>query len=913
MVLKNISIKTIGVILFIVLITASSGTVGYFIFSGWLSSTEETAGRLAYELNSRVFSRIGEHMNSPLHLVEVYRDQIEKGVIDLDNENQREKFFSSALSTHDQGLYSFSFGSEEGEYYGARRNSAGGIEIMRNNSSTGGVSWYYSLKDDFTAGELTVKAGAFDPRSRDWYRAAKTLGKSVFSPVYRHFIMPDLAVSAAAPVAGRDGKLLGVLGAHITLSRINLSLEEIGEHAKGIAAIVEKNSGALIGNSFGMKNFETLPDGTFRRLTLADGENLILQQAAELYARGKGDTVRVSDQQNSFIVHINEFRREGVDWLVLFALPESLFTAGIFHTMRFSLLLTVLAVLAAAIVCAKAGSVLMKPMDNLVLTAEKLSSGDFSGRAEVRRNDEIGRVALAVNVMAERLQHMISSLGETVRERTAVLEERNRELDQSRDHLKLILDSAAEGIYGIDRDGNCTFANASCLKMLGYGSQKDLSGKNMHFLIHYAHRDGRLMDPEECKIFSSLRTGRGVRVDGEVFWKSDGTPLDVAYSSYPQFRNGELTGGVVTFTDNTERRKSEAHINFLTYHDSLTGLYNRAFFEEELKRMDRVENLPLAVIFGDVNGLKLTNDIFGHSAGDELLKKAAEALRKSCRENDSIARVGGDEFTIILPRTKPEDVRKLIGRIKGEISKLRVRAIKGSIALGFSVKSDDGQSVQETLREAEEAMYREKDLGRKTESLETISGIMETLHEKSPCEKKHSERMSRICMEIGRALNMPETETRKLKEAGFLHNIGKIVVEEDILNKAGCLFPGEENSDGEMKKHPVAGFRILNLYDETVDLSEGVLSHHENWDGSGHPRGIKGQEIPLMARILRAGEIFDGILESVEREIMTWEKGLEELVKLRGTLLDPEIADILISMVRKAEEGGSTGGPADNT
>ncbi|TDY55960.1 PAS domain S-box-containing protein/diguanylate cyclase (GGDEF)-like protein [Aminivibrio pyruvatiphilus] len=910
---STLSIKTIGVILFIVLITASSGTVGYFIFSGWLSSTEETAGRLAYELNSRVFSRIGEHMNSPLHLIEVYKDQIEKGVIDLNDENQRERFFSSVLTTHNQGLYSFSFGSEEGEYYGARRNPQGGIEIMRNNRSTGGASWYYSLKDDFTAGELALKAGTFDPRTRDWYRAAKTLGKPVFSPVYRHFIMPDLTVSAAAPVAGRDGKLLGVLGAHITLSGINSSLEELAEEAGGMAAIVEKRSGALIGNSIGMDNFRTLPDGTFRRLTPADGENRILQQAAELYARGKGNTVKVSDQQTSFIVHINEFRREGVDWLVLFALPESLFTAGIFHTMRFSLLLTVLAVLAAALVCAKAASVLMKPLENLVTTAESLSSGDLSRRAEVRRNDEIGRVARAVNIMAEKLEHMIASLGETVRERTAELEERNRELDQNRSHLKLILDSAAEGIYGIDRKGNCTFANAGCLKMLGYGSQEDLSGKNMHFLIHYAHRDGRLMDPEECKIFSSLRTGRGIRVDDEVFWTSGGTPLDVAYSSYPQFRNGELTGAVVTFTDNTERRKSEARINFLTYHDSLTGLYNRAFFEEELKRMDRDENLPLAVIFGDVNGLKLTNDIFGHSAGDELLKKSAEALRKSCRESDIIARVGGDEFTIILPRAKPEDVRKLIGRIKGEISKLRVRAIKGSIALGFSVKTDPGQSVQETLREAEEAMYREKDLGRKAESLETISAIMETLHEKSPCQKQHSENVSRICMEIGHALNMPETETRKLKEAGFLHDIGKIVVDEDVLNEAGCLFPGEEDSDGEMKKHPVAGFRILNLYDETMDLGESVLNHHENWDGSGYPRGIGGEEIPQMARILRAGEAFDDLLESMEEGRMTGEEVLEQILKLRGTSLDPAVADILISMVRKAEEGDTAGGLADNS
>jgi len=157
----------------------------------------------------------------------------------------------------------------------------------------------------------------------------------------------------------------------------------------------------------------------------------------------------------------------------------------------------------------------------------------------------------------------------------------------------------------------------------------------------YASSDGSLMDEKECKIFKSLLAGRGTSVEDEVFWRSDGTQLDVAYSSYPQFRNGEIVGAVVTFTDNTERRKNQARVNYLTYHDSLTGLYNRTFFEEELKRLDREENLPLTIIFGDLNGLKLTNDVFGHTAGDELLKKSAEALKKACRKDDVIARVGG--------------------------------------------------------------------------------------------------------------------------------------------------------------------------------------------------------------------------------------------------------------------------------
>jgi len=475
-----------------------------------------------------------------------------------------------------------------------------------------------------------------------------------------------------------------------------------------MAVIVEKDTGFLIGNSLGLPNFETLPDGTFRRLTLADGISGILLQAMKIREAEEKETVRVRNDRGPYLVHFNEFHREGIDWLVLFALPESLFTAGIFQNMRFALILTVLAVLAAALICVKASAVLMRPIEDLVRAAESLSSGDLSRRAEVRRHDEIGRVAQAINKMAERLQALFSSLEEIVKERTADLEDRNRELVYNREHLQLILDSAAEGIFGIDRDGKCTFANESCLKMLGYGNVKDLAGKYMHFLIHYAYSDGRLMDLSECAISKTFRTGGGTSVDNEVFWRSDGTPLEVVYSSSPQFRNGEIVGAVITFTDNTERRKTQAHINYLTYHDKLTGLYNRPYFEEELKRLDREENLPLTIIFGDLNGLKLTNDVRGHTAGDKLLKKSAEALRKACRKDDVIARVGGDEFTIILSSMNTEIAEKICGRIREEVSKVRVNAIKASIAVGYAVKNFPGEPAEETVKDAEEGMYKKE-------------------------------------------------------------------------------------------------------------------------------------------------------------------------------------------------------------
>jgi diguanylate cyclase (GGDEF)-like protein len=304
----------------------------------------------------------------------------------------------------------------------------------------------------------------------------------------------------------------------------------------------------------------------------------------------------------------------------------------------------------------------------------------------------------------------------------------------------------------------------------------------------------------------------------------------------------------------------------------------------------------LSVIFGDINGLKLTNDIFGHAAGDALIKKSSEILIHSCRENDIISRVGGDEFVILLPGTSSEEAEKIMLRIRDGFSDARIAAVKCSISLGSDSKTSPAQSLEEIISNAENEMYKDKTLNRKSVNKDIIGTILGTLHNRSPRERQHSYAVSELCGRLGAALNLPDTEIIKLKKAGHLHDIGKIVLDDSIMNKDTLT----EEEYEEIQQHPIVGYRILNLFDDTLDLAEGVYSHHERWDGKGYPKGLKGEEIPLLSRILSIAETYDRLSNNTDVSVKEGEdKPIRTIIEGAGKQFDPEIVDLFVKLIQK--------------
>lgn len=358
---------------------------------------------------------------------------------------------------------------------------------------------------------------------------------------------------------------------------------------------------------------------------------------------------------------------------------------------------------------------------------------------------------------------------------------------------------------------------------------------------------------------------------------------------------GEVFGVQIASIDITKRKKAEDELFFLSYHDELTGFYNRRYFENELSRIETSAEFPLSIIICDINGLKLINDSFGHASGDKLLIKAAQTIQTACPEGAIISRIGGDEFAVLLPKVNSEQTLETVNRIKQLSSKETVSNIELSIAIGYDTKTSTSQKISEVLANAENHMYRHKLYARTSTRSKTIDIIMNTLFEKSNRESLHSDRVSSICMSIAIQMDFEKEDVDKIKVAGLVHDIGKIGIDENILNKPGSL-NGEERA--QINKHPEVGWRILSSSSEFSELANFILDHHEKWDGTGYPNGLKGKAIPIEARIIAVADSYDAMTRDRSyRKGLTKEEAIIELERCSVTQFDPDIVHIFIEKV----------------
>lgn len=350
--------------------------------------------------------------------------------------------------------------------------------------------------------------------------------------------------------------------------------------------------------------------------------------------------------------------------------------------------------------------------------------------------------------------------------------------------------------------------------------------------------------------------------------------------------------------DITENKKREEEITYLYYHDTLTSLYNRAYFEEARSNLDAQQYLPLSIIIGDIDGLKLINDAFGHTEGDNLLIGMARVISTSIRSNDIASRIGGDEFCILLPNTNEEQVHEVTERIRRACEKYCDKNVNNyftSISLGYATKSNESDSFEGILRKAEEYMYRHKLLEHKSLHNSVINSIKATMFEKSFETEEHAERLCDLTRKLAGALGLSDDQIVELELLSTLHDIGKISVDLSILSKIEKL---TEDDWAEIRRHPEVGYRITQVSPELKHISEFILSHHERWDGTGYPQGLSGESIPLLSRILAVADAFDAMTHNrAYRQPLSVEGAKTEIIINAGKQFDPEIAAVFVNKV----------------
>lgn len=454
-----------------------------------------------------------------------------------------------------------------------------------------------------------------------------------------------------------------------------------------------------------------------------------------------------------------------------------------------------------------------------------------------------------------------------------------KELKEKEERWKFAIENNGDGVWDWDIKTNKVVFSNTWIKMLDY-EEEELQKDFQTFIRLIPTEDLQLFYENLQKHFNGeqevFRTEHKLKCKNGEFKDYLARGKIVGWDA-----NGNPNRMICTHTDITERKKAFEKVAYLCFHDNLTGVYNRAFLEEEMRRLDTKRQLPLTIIMGDVDCLKLVNDAFGHEEGDRLIKGIAKILKKACREEDIIARTGGDEFVIMLPMVTEEIGLRIVEKIKKLCNQDMSLPIQPNISLGVATKTIEEENIFDIYKKAEERMYNNKLIDGKNLKKKIINHLTKTLQEKSQRQEEDYKIIKDLSLKIGKYLELSKEDMEALSTLSSFYDVGLIAVPDKLLSKRALSGIEEEI----IKRHCEIGYRISMAIPELVNISEYILCHHEYYNGRGYPQGLKGDDIPLLSRIIFVLETF---IKYADKDM-----ALKEIKFFSGSKFDPKVVEAL--------------------
>lgn len=737
------------------------------------------------------------------------------------------------------------------------------IEVDTHNEEM--FSIYYLSKDN----EMTNSSGytpppSIDFRTRIWYTGALNTDEVAYSPVFLNASQDKMIVTISKAVYDENDELLGVIASDIDIITIQNFVinKKIGK--TGYAFLIDSN-GHIVAHPY--VNISTL------QLISLDEIDTNLDN---LDGTGYQSNYMLDDTNG--IIAYSQFINDA--YRIYLFIPNQEYNASTIVLLTIFTVLSVIILSIGTIFIYLNQKYIFNPFNLLVEDINQIDIyKDLNYRVSTENQKGFTEIRNVLNHSLETTKHYFD-----------LNEQAHRELLYENQRVMLLIDSTADIIFEIDK-------NKRFVSVYGKGIQKikhtpdQYIGKNV---IEAFGEDGNNRDSAYDKALQGEANiyDWKIEVDGEMlYFESSISPI------YDE--NEQIVGAVGISRDITEPKKRQDEIDFINCHDYLTGLYNRRYYAEMLKKYDEKEYYPLGVMNFDLNGLKILNDAYGHLYGDTALRQVGEVLLDSFKEQDIVARIGGDEFAAIIPNTSHEEIDKIKNKIRHEISLITVENIHLSMAIGFELKYDEQSNIQDIIKFAENKMYRSKLSEGMSVRNNAIRAIHKTLTEKYKEERVHSERVSALCKALGMKLGIKNEDLNELVMAGMYHDIGKISIPDAILDKPSGLTKEEYDI---MKTHTESGYQILKAADEYSNLAEYALSHHERWDGKGYPRGLKETEIPLYARIICICDSFEAMTtDRPYKKKLEKKQAVAEIIKCSGSQFDPRLAKVFVTDVLKAK------------